>query len=517
MALASGHWIEMNVCGDPPRPRYGHTLTVAGNIAFIFGGCSISSNLEENPLYLNDFYMLTITSNDLTWEVIPQAGNIPTPREGHDMFIVKRKIYLFGGCCDKSAEQCLPGMYACDLGTLTWEKLKVNGAAPQTLSHSIATVGENVFVYGGIHHGRAVDDLHMFNTISETWVPVKTSGSLPEARLGHSFATVGQQIYMFGGSSVDGVFYSDVYMLDTATLTWQCCEIKGETPAGRKYHSFTEHHDKDIYLFGGIAECGNETEMLKCDVMKLSLAKMKWKTPLYFGVPPASRYKHTSFVLQSHLYIFGGRNKESDFNDVMAMRLINPSDRQPIMKDILLECGIQGISNGYVLWRQAICTFKYTPTKIPKVKYQLSELQPARFSAAQAIPEFKESNFTFVRGQAIEKIKLAFTLLDSEFEKFDHERANFAQEKATFYQEKEEFKRQNKIQQQELQEMLEKHKTQNEAWLKARAEENDKERREISKLRDEILLQQKKLKEEQQMIEKRNQQLISIMQQFKGM
>lgn len=505
MALASGHWIEMNVCGAPPRPRHGHALAVAGNIAFVFGGCSISSNLEKDPLYLNDFHMITITSNDLTWEPIPQTGKIPTPREGHDMFMVKRKIYLFGGCCDKSAEQCLPGMYSFDLVTLTWEKLKTNGAAPQTLSHSVATVGENVFVYGGIHHGRAVDDLHMFNTVSETWVPVKTSGSLPEARLGHAFATVGHQIYMFGGSSMDGMFYSDVHMLDTATLVWQCCDIKGETPAGRKYHSFTAHHDKDIYLFGGILACENETKMLKCDVMKLSLAKMKWKTPLYFGLPPACRYKHTSFVLQSHLYIFGGRNKENDFNDVMAMRLINPSERQPIMKDILLECGIQGISNGY------------TPTKIPNVKYQLSALQPPSFSAPQPIPEVKESSFMFVRSQAIERIKSAFVLLDSEFEKFDLEKANFAQEKATFYQEKEEFQRQYKIQQQELQEMLEKHKIQNEVWLKARAEENDKERREISDVREEILLQQKKLKEEQQMIEKRNQQLISIMEQFKGM
>lgn len=36
---------------------------------------------------------------------------------------------------------------------------------------------------------------------------------------------------------------------------------------------------------------------------------------------------------------------------------------------------------------------------------------------------------------------------------------------------------------QELQEMLEKHRAQNEAWLRARAEENDKERKELCKLR----------------------------------
>lgn len=36
---------------------------------------------------------------------------------------------------------------------------------------------------------------------------------------------------------------------------------------------------------------------------------------------------------------------------------------------------------------------------------------------------------------------------------------------------------------QELKEMLEKHRWQNEAWLRARAEENDRERREICRLR----------------------------------
>lgn len=36
--------------------------------------------------------------------------------------------------------------------------------------------------------------------------------------------------------------------------------------------------------------------------------------------------------------------------------------------------------------------------------------------------------------------------------------------------------------------MIEKHKAQNEAWLKARAKENDKERKELYKLRVNIYL-----------------------------
>ncbi|MEE6512596.1 hypothetical protein FKM82_019692 [Ascaphus truei] len=191
-----------------------------------------------------------------------------------------------------------------------WEKLKKNGTAPQTVSHSVAVVGENIFVFGGIHHGKAVGDLFMFNTVSEIWVPVKASGSIPDARSGHVFAAVGEQIYMFGGCSGEYIYYNDVYMLDTGTLMWQHCEVKGEKPSGRKYHSFTAHHDKDIYLFGGIQESEHGSKILRYDAMKLSLAKMKWKMPLYFGVPPACRYNHTAFVLHSHLFVFGGRNEE---------------------------------------------------------------------------------------------------------------------------------------------------------------------------------------------------------------
>ena len=84
------------------------------------------------------------------------------------------------------------------------------------------------------------------------------------------------------------------------------------------------------------------------------------------------------------MYIFGGKNEEQEFNDLKVMKLINPSERQPgnslfqhvyslffhiinciqpvlfplgmkcnlvsplclVMKDILSEFGLQGVSHG---------------------------------------------------------------------------------------------------------------------------------------------------------------------------
>ncbi|KAJ6669662.1 hypothetical protein lerEdw1_000211 [Lerista edwardsae] len=218
MALASGHWIRKEVIGDPPSPRHGHALTIAGNIAFMFGGCSFENSNDDQATYFNDFYMLTITSTDFTWERIPQTGHIPCPRQGHTLCVVKGKIYLFGGCSSKNAERCLPGLSTFDLDSLTWQKTTTTGLTPQTLDHSSAVVGENVYIFGGTLNGKAVDELHVFNTVSCSWIPVKTSGSAPRARSGHAFATVGEKIYMFGGYSDEDEYCTDVFALDTGVF-----------------------------------------------------------------------------------------------------------------------------------------------------------------------------------------------------------------------------------------------------------------------------------------------------------
>uniref|UniRef100_A0A3Q2FMA0 Rab9 effector protein with kelch motifs n=1 Tax=Cyprinodon variegatus TaxID=28743 RepID=A0A3Q2FMA0_CYPVA len=420
MALASGHWLEKEVRGEPPSP-HGHALAVAGSVAFLFGGsCSISP--EVSPVYFSDFHMLT-TPDEVSWEEIPQSGEVPAAREGHTL-LVKGKLFLFGGASRPEASECLPGVYSFDV-SLTWECLSTSGVAPRGLRHSSAAAGDNIYVYGGVVKGDPTDDLLVFNT----------------------FAQAGDQVFMFGGYGAGGEFCKNLYVLNTK-LHWQRWEVKGDCPAACTGQTLTAHHEKDIYLFGGKFSNKDATVTSSNEIHKL---KMKWKVPLYVGIPPARRHGHAAFILHSHLYIFGGRNEEQDFNDLKVMKLINPSERQP----------------------------SFTPTKVPNVRYELN-LQQVHV----------HRDFSAVRDQAMKMIQAAFTLLDQEFQKLD----------------------------QELKEMLEKHRWQNEAWLRARAEENDRERREICRLRQEEVLQdQERLKEEQDSVQKRSQHLLSIMQQFKGM
>ncbi|XP_029300985.1 uncharacterized protein LOC115016971 [Cottoperca gobio] len=264
---------------------------------------------------------------------------------------------------------------------------------------------------------------------------------------------------------------------------------------------------EDIYLFGG--KSTNEDGMVtsSIEIHKLSISKMKWKVPLYVGIPPARRHGHTAFIHHSHLYVFGGKNEEQEFNDLKVMKLINPSERQPVMKEILSEFGLQGISHSF------------TPTKVPNVRYELGQSSPinqSRNTTANA-QVFVHRDFSAVRDQAMQMVQKAFTLLDQEFQKLDREKSELSQAAAALQKEKAAHDACRQQQLQELQEMLDRHRFQNEAWLRARAGENDRERRELCRLREEVLQEQERLTEEQNSIQKRSEHLLSIMQQFKGM
>ncbi|GLD51789.1 rab9 effector protein with kelch motifs [Lates japonicus] len=466
MALASGHWLEKEMRRSP----------------------------------------IPVSPDDVTWEEIPQSGEVPSAREGHTLCVVKGKLYLFGGVSSPDAAECLPGVYSFDIVSLTWECLAIGGVALRTLRHSSVAVGDNIYVYGGILGGNPADDLLVFNTVSLTWTPVKTSGSLPPALCGQSFALVGDQVYMFGGYGAGGDFCKDLHVLNTENLLWQKWEVKGDSPAACMRQTLTAHHDKDIYLFGGRSTNEDGTVTSSNEIHKLSIAKMKWKVPLYIGIPPARRHGHTAFILHSHLYVFGGKNEEQEFNDLKVMKLINPSERQPVMKEILSEFGLQGVSHSF------------TPTKVPNVRYELSDSAPpsqSRNTVANA-QVFVHRDFSAVRDQAMKMIQTAFTLLDQEFQKLDREKSELSKAAAALQRDKEAHEVHRQQQQQELQEMLDRHRSQNEAWLRARAEENDRERRELCRLREEVLQEQERLKEEQSSIQKRSEHLLSIMQQFKG-
>ncbi|XP_042365680.1 uncharacterized protein LOC121960143 [Plectropomus leopardus] len=229
---------------------------------------------------------------------------------------------------------------------------------------------------------------------------------------------------MFGGYDAGGNFCKDLHVLSTESLVWQKWEVKGESPAACSGQTLTAHHDKDIYLFGGKSTNEDDTVTSSNEIHKLSISKMKWKVPLYVGIPPARRHGHTAFILRSHVI------DEGDSVGVWS------AGRQPQLHS----------------------------HKIPNVRYELSEsaaFSPSRSAAAAQV--FVHRDFSAVRDQAMKMIQTAFTLLDQEFHKLDQEKSELSQGVAALQREKEAHEACRQQQQQELQEMLDRHRSQNEA------------------------------------------------------
>ena len=74
--LGEVSWVQPATKGDKPTPRSGHTITVTGDKAVIFGGCGITKDNE--PIVSNQTYYLNMSSDPMKWEEV----RTPTPPRG---------------------------------------------------------------------------------------------------------------------------------------------------------------------------------------------------------------------------------------------------------------------------------------------------------------------------------------------------------------------------------------------------------------------------------------------------
>ncbi len=149
----------------------------------------------------------------------------PEPRSGHQIALVKRKLYVCGGW--NSAKQ-FDDLYVLDTECWTWEKLGVGWGAPRW-NHS--TVGVfavpywKVFVFGG------------------------NSGDLTS-----------------GVGNMQGEFLGDLCVLDTGSNTWSQLQATGNKPCPRADTEIIYDPDLNrLILFGGWANNWFE-ELCVCDV-----------------------------------------------------------------------------------------------------------------------------------------------------------------------------------------------------------------------------------------------------------
>ncbi|KAK3102343.1 hypothetical protein FSP39_010640 [Pinctada imbricata] len=231
--------------GPPPCPRLGHSFTLLGNRAYLFGGLANDSEDPKNniPRYLNDLYVLELrpTTLAMVWEFPPTIGQPPPARESHscvgyaDKNGQSPRLIIYGGMSG-----CRLGdLWQLDVDTFTWVKPIVQGIPPLPRSlHSANVIGTRMFVFGGwvplvmddvkvaTHEKewKCTNTLASLNLESMTWEPLAMEvfeDALPRARAGHCCVSIHSRLYIWSGR--DGyrkawnnqVCFKDLWFLET--------------------------------------------------------------------------------------------------------------------------------------------------------------------------------------------------------------------------------------------------------------------------------------------------------------
>ncbi|XP_020702488.1 RING finger protein B isoform X1 [Dendrobium catenatum] len=231
----------------------------------------------------------------------------PGKRWGHSCNSVKggRYIYVFGGY---GGDTCQTNdVHVFDTVKQTWSKPMMKGDPPSPRdSHSCTTVGKKLFVFGGTDGTNPLNDLHILDTSTNTWMSPILHQRGPDAREGHSAALVDKKLFVFGGCGKSGnsheeVYYNDLYILDTETLVWECAITSGIPPVPRDSHTCSSWKNKLIVLGGEDA-----SDCYLSDVHMLDADTLTWRQITTSGQMLAPRAGHTTVALGSNLFVFGG-------------------------------------------------------------------------------------------------------------------------------------------------------------------------------------------------------------------
>ncbi|KAJ0181451.1 hypothetical protein K1T71_003536 [Dendrolimus kikuchii] len=324
----NGSWRQVKAPGAPP-PRSAHqaiaTPANKGEL-WVFGG-EFTSPSETQFYHYKDLWCFSLAEKK--WEKVV-SPNGPTPRSGHRMVLLGRKLFIFGGYSDDGREcRYYDDLYTFCLDTRTWSKLAVSGRGPSARSACVMLPAgsDSLIIYGGfsrVKEGRTERTLthtDLFKLSEKTgggWTWRSLSGGVyaPNARAGQA-ATVNvhsNRGYVFGGvadveeteEELKGEMSDDLHLLDLETGKWHNVVLRAEQHNSAPTQ--TEKTDVDM------EQNKKSVTVVTDEVFTMKLGGATAPVPVTPLTPtavapkvgPSARMSAMLAVQRSVLYLYGG-------------------------------------------------------------------------------------------------------------------------------------------------------------------------------------------------------------------
>ncbi|XP_023162418.1 host cell factor isoform X2 [Drosophila hydei] len=206
-----------------------------------------------------------------------------------------------------------------------WKRV-LNPTGPQPRprhGHRAINIKELMVVFGGGNEG-IVDELHVYNTVTNQWYVPVLKGDVPNGCAAYGFVVEGTRMFVFGGMIEYGKYSNELYELQATKWEWRKMYPEspdnGTSPCPRLGHSFTMVGEK-IFLFGGLANESDDpknnipkylNDLYILDTRGVHSHNGKWIIPKTFGDSPPPRESHTGISFTSRqtgklsLLVYGG-------------------------------------------------------------------------------------------------------------------------------------------------------------------------------------------------------------------
>ena len=208
------------------------------------------------------------------------------------------------------------------IGEYTWkvpEKLAMSGSPPiRTLHGAVSISDTEIFVFGGVHcysPYKLLNDSWILDTSTFQWRSAMTIEPPKRSSFMGLRVCNGQQAPV------------DETDLVSLVLTSVCGDWSGImqypeswAPAPRSGHT-CRFHNGSVILFGGSGGFGFARRYLN-DIHVFNAEEKTWKEIACLGNPPAVRCGHGAVIDKAKMYVFGGWNHETQFNDLFVLDLV---------------------------------------------------------------------------------------------------------------------------------------------------------------------------------------------------
>lgn len=259
------------------------------------------------------------------WVAPSVSGQRPKARYEHGAAVVNDRMYIFGG---NHNGRYLNDLQVLDSRSWTWSKVEVKAGensseSPSPLAitpcagHTLIAWGSKLLsVSGHTKDPSEIIQVKAFDLQTSTWSAMKTYGKAPVSRGGQSVTLVGTSLVIFGGQDGKRALLNDLHILDLETMTWDEIDAVGTPPSPRSDHAAAIHAERYLLIFGGgsHASCFN-------DLHVLDLQTMEWSRPIQQGDIPAPRAGHAGVTVGENWFIVGGGDNKSGVSETVVLNM----------------------------------------------------------------------------------------------------------------------------------------------------------------------------------------------------